>query len=103
MVFPTFTQTAGQLSILAPPDATILLQGYHMLYLLNEDTPSEASWIRVGDLRQQSTVPSTRPTLVPTTSTSSYPITSPTRIPSSALTTSPSSNPSKFPTLKPST
>lgn len=48
MLFPTFTQTAGQLSILAPPDATILLQGYHMLYLLNGDTPSEASWIRLS-------------------------------------------------------
>eukprot|EP01036_Dinobryon_divergens_P034856 gene34856-45107_t len=101
MVFPTFTQTAGQLSILAPPDATILLQGYHMLYLLNGDTPSEASWIRLGDLLQQTTVsPTIQPTAGPTTSPSSNPTTSPTLIPS---TSSPTFAPSGVPTLSPST
>ena len=74
MLFPTFTQTAGQLSILAPPDATILLQGYHMLYLLNGDTPSEASWIRLGDLPQPSISPTTRSTAVPTAAPSQAPI-----------------------------
>ena len=79
MVFPTFTQTAGQLSILAPPDATILIQGDHMLYLLNGDTPSVAVWIRLGDLPRPSVNPTIRPssrtTLVPTTIPSQSPST----------------------------
>jgi hypothetical protein len=41
---------SGLLRVLAPPDASILLQGYHMLFLLNGDTPSEAKWIRFGAL-----------------------------------------------------
>ena len=61
MVFPIFTQSEGRLLILAPPDASILLQGYHMLFLLNGDTPSEAKWIRFSDLSQ----PSANPTLSP--------------------------------------
>ncbi len=65
MVFPIFTQSEGRLLILAPPDASILLQGYHMLFLLNGDTPSEAKWIRFSDLSQ----PSANPTVSPLSST----------------------------------
>ena len=65
MVFPIFTQSEGRLLILAPPDARILLQGYHMLFLLNGDAPSEAKWIRFSDLSQ----PSANPTVSPLSST----------------------------------
>jgi galactose oxidase len=41
-------KTANTLTLLSPPDATILMQGYHMLFLLNGDVPSEAVWIRLG-------------------------------------------------------
>jgi galactose oxidase len=41
-------QTKDTLSLVAPPDATIMLQGYHMLYLLNGDVPSVAVWVRLG-------------------------------------------------------
>ena len=77
MLFPTFTQSAGQLTITAPPDATILLQGYHMLFLLNGDTPSEAKWIRLGDAPQ----PTVRSTSAPTVTVSEVPVIPPTQAP----------------------
>eukprot|EP00158_Paraphelidium_tribonemae_P008448 Partr_v1_DN28581_c0_g1_i4_m72602 putative Glyoxal oxidase len=43
------SQTADELVIRAPPDATIMLQGYHMVFLLNGDTPSVAAWIKLGN------------------------------------------------------
>ena len=81
MLFPSFTQTAGQLTITAPPDATILLQGYHMLFLLNGDTPSEAKWIRLGDLPQ----PTTSPSIAPTYSVTSGPVSTPTQVPTANM------------------
>jgi hypothetical protein len=37
----------NQIVLRAPPNATVLLQGYHMLFLLNGDTPSLAKWIQL--------------------------------------------------------
>lgn len=52
MLYPTIiSQTSDTLVLLSPPDATIMLQGYHMLYLVNGDTPSVSSWIQFGDGR----------------------------------------------------
>jgi len=82
---------------LAPPDATILLQGDHMLYLLNGDTPSEATWIRLGDLPQ----PSANPTAVPT-QPSVNPTAKPTAVPTVVSTFSPTLLPSTLPTNHPS-
>ncbi|EPZ32737.1 DUF1929-domain-containing protein [Rozella allomycis CSF55] len=39
---------SSSLTLRAPPDATIILQGYHMLFLLNNDTPSVAAWVQFG-------------------------------------------------------
>ena len=66
MVFPLFVKSSGQLIITAPPDATILLQGYHMLFLLNGDTPSEAKWIRLGDVPTPTASPTYSPSTQPT-------------------------------------
>ena len=38
----------GQVTLQAPPDATIALQGYHMLFLLNGDTPSVSKMIHLS-------------------------------------------------------
>jgi len=46
MIFPTFTLNDGFISVVAPPDPTVMLQGWHMLFLLNGDTPSVAKWIQ---------------------------------------------------------
>jgi hypothetical protein len=49
MFFPTIVaQTATQITLRAPKDPTILLQGYHMIFALNGDTPSVGLWIRLG-------------------------------------------------------
>lgn len=49
MIVPKIeSQSNNQLTLRAPPDATILLQGYHMVFLLNGDTPSEEKWIQLG-------------------------------------------------------
>lgn len=49
ILFPSFSQNVvGEIIITSPPDGTILLPGYHMLFLLNGDTPSVAQWIRFG-------------------------------------------------------
>jgi hypothetical protein len=37
----------SNLYVRAPPNSSIILQGYHMIFLLNMDTPSEAFWIKV--------------------------------------------------------
>ena len=42
------SQAGDQMTLQAPPNATIALQGYHMLFLLNGDTPSVAKWVRLG-------------------------------------------------------
>ena len=39
----------GVLTLLAPTDPTIALQGYHMLFIVNNDTPSIARWVRLED------------------------------------------------------
>jgi hypothetical protein len=41
-------KTDTRLTLRAPPNATIALQGYHMLFLMNGDTPSLAQWIQLG-------------------------------------------------------
>lgn len=40
--------TEDQIALIAPPDATIALQGYHMLFLLAGDTPSEAKFVHLS-------------------------------------------------------
>jgi hypothetical protein len=46
MLFPDYNMISStSMQITAPGDPSILLQGHHMLFLLNGDTPSVASWI----------------------------------------------------------
>jgi hypothetical protein len=47
LVFPKIESNNGKsLVIRAPPNANVLLQGYHMLFVLTGDVPSQAVWIR---------------------------------------------------------
>lgn len=48
LVFPDYVITSTtSMTVTAPANPTILLQGYHMLFLLNGDTPSIARWIHL--------------------------------------------------------
>lgn len=48
MVFPDYIRSSKTtLLVTAPANPTILIQGYHMVWLLNGDTPSKAKWIRL--------------------------------------------------------
>lgn len=50
MIFPDFEKNVpadGHLTVTAPANPTILLPGYHMVFLLNGDTPSIAQWIHL--------------------------------------------------------
>lgn len=49
LLFPIIvSKTANSITVTAPADATVMLQGFHMLYLLNGDTPSVAAWVKFG-------------------------------------------------------
>eukprot|EP00602_Paraphysomonas_sp_CaronLab_P001575 CAMPEP_0185030626 /NCGR_PEP_ID=MMETSP1103-20130426/17602_1 /TAXON_ID=36769 /ORGANISM="Paraphysomonas bandaiensis, Strain Caron Lab Isolate" /LENGTH=964 /DNA_ID=CAMNT_0027565827 /DNA_START=408 /DNA_END=3302 /DNA_ORIENTATION=+ len=49
LYYPTIlSQTSTSITLRAPRDATVLLQGYHMLFVVNNFTPSHAKWIRLG-------------------------------------------------------
>ncbi len=49
LFFPTIiAETPTQLTLRAPKDPTVLLQGYHMIFVVNGDTPSVGLWIRLG-------------------------------------------------------
>ena len=84
LFFPLIiAKTANYLTIQAPIDPTILLQGYIMLFLNNGDTPSIAQWIRLA------TNPNSNPNTNPNTN----------HIPSASPTRSNVNNP---PSLRPS-
>lgn len=49
MYYPTIIQqTPTQITLRAPKDPTVLIQGYHMIFVVNGDTPSVGLWIRLG-------------------------------------------------------
>jgi hypothetical protein len=37
------------LTLRMPPNPTIMIQGYHMLFLLDGDVPSEALWVQLNN------------------------------------------------------
>lgn len=43
------SQTTTEIVVRAPKDASILVQGYIMVFLVNDKTPSIAKWIRIGN------------------------------------------------------
>ena len=46
----SFTTTDSGLSVQLPDNGNVLLPGYHMLFVINDDgVPSVASWIKIGD------------------------------------------------------
>ena len=50
LYFPTIvSQTPTVIVVRAPKDSTILLQGYILVFLVNDKTPSIAQWIRLGN------------------------------------------------------
>lgn len=49
LYFPTIiSKTDTQIVLRAPKDPTVMLQGYHMIFVVNGDTPSVGLWIRLG-------------------------------------------------------
>lgn len=49
LYFPTIiTKTDTQIVLRAPKDPTVMLQGYHMIFAVNGETPSIGLWIRLG-------------------------------------------------------
>ena len=71
MLFPTFTKIGNnEIQVTTPPDGTILLPGYHMLFLLNGDTPSVGAWIRLantGSPLLRTSQPQQAPSMAPST------------------------------------
>ena len=47
LLFPIIvSQTANTITVASPVDATVMIQGSHMVFLLNGDTPSVAAWVK---------------------------------------------------------
>jgi hypothetical protein len=50
LYFPTIvSRTATTMTLRAPRDATVMMQGDHMIFAVNGNTPSVAKWIRLMD------------------------------------------------------
>ncbi|TFK22851.1 copper radical oxidase [Coprinopsis marcescibilis] len=47
-IFPSVTCVATTCTIIAPPNAGVSPPGWHMLFVLDGDTPSKAQWVRIG-------------------------------------------------------
>jgi hypothetical protein len=41
-------KTGSRLKLVAPPNPTVAIKGYYMLFLVNKDTPSIAKWVKLA-------------------------------------------------------
>jgi hypothetical protein len=103
-------QSEEWLTVGAPFDSTVMLTGHHMLFLCNDNTPSEAVWIQFAyapDGYETSVSPTVRPTAILSTSVpsvmpSAIPSAEPSAIPSAEPSVIPSAEPSAIPSAEPS-
>ena len=53
--------TANSITVRAPLDATVMTEGYYMLFAIAGDTPSEARWVRIGNAPEDHEFPPLTP------------------------------------------